>query len=384
MILDGVGIGALPDAGLYGDQGSNTLANLARSCPRMKLPIMERMGLGNIEGIHGVAPVSNPIACHGKMAALSPGKDSTSGHWELFGIVLEKPFPTYPSGFPAGIINEFERRVGHKVIGNYPASGTEIIRELGDQHIRERALIVYTSADSVFQIAAHVEVFPVDELYDFCRQARSLLSKEHAVARVIARPFNGKSPDFFRTKDRRDFSLTPPEPTLLDRATARGINAVVIGKIDDLVGHRGYTESYHSVDNQECVDVLLRTMTKPETCLIVGNFVQFDMDWGHRNDVEGFRNGLEEIDSGIQAIYDRLNEQDILMITADHGNDPTTASTDHSREYVPILAGMKNRPGKDLGIRGSFSDVARTTAHYLGVEGIANGESFLDDIIGQP
>lgn len=381
MILDGVGIGALPDAALYEDQGSNTLANLARSVHGINMPMAESMGLGNIEPIEGVAPVSDPIACWGKMAEISPGKDSTSGHWELFGIILKKPFPTYPQGFPAELITEFERRIGHRVIGNHPASGTEIINVLGDQHIKERTPIVYTSADSVFQIAAHVDVFSIDELYGFCRIARDLLTNEHAVARVIARPFNGTSSKYYRTKDRRDFSLLPPGLTLLDRAKSSGMKVTVIGKIDDLVGHRGFTKSFHSVNNQECVELMSKAMTDRDVHLIIGNFVQFDMDWGHRNDTRGFKQGLEEIDKGISVIYDTLTDTDLLMITADHGNDPTTPSTDHSREYVPILACMKNKTGSALGMRDSFSDVARTAARYLDIDGVNNGKDFLNTII---
>ncbi|OGC41591.1 phosphopentomutase [candidate division WOR-3 bacterium RBG_13_43_14] len=381
IILDGVGIGELPDADLYNDQGSNTLVNLAHSCHGLRMPTMEKMGIGNIDSIKGVVAVADPIACYGKMTEISPGKDSTSGHWELFGIILKKPFPTYPDGFPASIINEFENCIGHKIIGNYPASGTEIIKELGDQHIKNRTPIVYTSADSVFQIAAHIDVFPLSELYRFCEIAREILQGEHAVARVIARPFNGESPLYYRTKDRRDFSLPPPEHTLLDHAISRGLNVDVIGKIGDLVGHRGYTKSFHSVNNQECIEILLKTMKSNEAHLIIGNFVQFDMDWGHRNDIQGFKKGLEEIDPGINMVYNDLADADLLMITADHGNDPTTPSTDHSREYVPILACMKNRKGTDLGVRSGFSDVARTAARYLDIEGVENGKDFLDLLI---
>ncbi len=381
MILDGVGIGALPDADLYGDANSNTLVNLARVCHGIKLPMLGRMGLGNIARIENVDPESSPIACYGKMAELSPGKDSTSGHWELFGIILKKAFPTYPNGFPDNVIDEFEKRIRHKTIGNYPASGTEIIKDLGDEHIKNQSPIVYTSADSVFQIAAHVDVFPLKKLYHFCEIAREILHGEHAVARVIARPFSGQSPNFFRTKDRRDFSLLPPDHTLLDLAFLKGMNVVVIGKIDDLVGHRGYKKSYHSVNNQDCIELMLKAMRYDNTNLLIGNFVQFDMDWGHRNDVNGFKKGLEAIDSGIETIYNELNDSDILMITADHGNDPTTISTDHSREYVPILACMKNKKGNDLGVRSSFSDVAQTAASYLELEGVKNGKNFLDLII---
>lgn len=381
LVLDGVGIGELPDAAEYGDEGSNTLGNLAQICGGIKLPVLERLGLGNISVIKGIRQVDKPLACFGKMAERSAGKDSTSGHWELFGLILERPFPTYPNGFPDEIIKEFESRINHKVIGNIPASGTEIIRNLGDEHIKTKKPIVYTSADSVFQIACHVDVLNLDELYKFCEIARDLLHGKHGIARVIARPFAGESPNFYRTKDRRDYSLPPPEPTLLDIVKDNNFNVIVIGKIDDLFGHRGYTKSYHSVDDLECVDLVLKTTDEVDEGLIVANFVQFDMDWGHRNDVEGFKNGLIEMDKGVGEIIKKIKKDDILFITADHGNDPTTPSTDHSREYVPILALTSKHSGRDLGLRKSFSDLAKTIARYFNVDGIKNGEDFLDSCI---
>jgi phosphopentomutase len=378
LVLDGVGIGELPDAEQYGDTGSNTLGNLARACGGLALPVLERLGLGNISAIDGVSRVHNPAACFGKMAERSAGKDSTSGHWELFGLIIEKPFPTYPHGFPPHIITAFESRIGHAVLGNIPASGTEIIKKLGDEHIKTKKPIVYTSADSVFQIACHTDVFSLAELYSFCETARALLVGDHAVARVIARPFSGESPHFYRTKDRRDYSLLPPEPTLLDCVKAAGFDVTTIGKIDDLVGHRGYTRAYHSVNDRECVNLVLTALRNTVQGLIVANFVQFDMDWGHRNDIEGFKNGLVEIDEGIGKIIEALANNDILFITADHGNDPTTPSTDHSREYVPLLAYARHCTGTDLGVRTSFADVAKTTARYFHVKGIKHGEDFLD------
>lgn len=376
LILDGVGIGALPDAAQYGDEGSNTLANLAAQCGGLNLPMLQRLGLGNITHIEGVEPAAEPAASFGKMAARSPGKDSTSGHWELCGVILEHAFPTYPDGFPAAVIAEFERRIGHQTLGNMPASGTEIIKRLGEVHIRERKPIVYTSADSVFQIACHIDVFSLEELYDFCKTARGLLQGEHGVARVIARPFAGAAPDFYRTKDRRDFSLAPPEPTLLDMARANAIKVTVIGKVDDLFSHRGFDESFHSVNDSECVDLVLASMAAENRALIVANFVQFDMDWGHRNDVAGFERGLAEMDQGLGRIIECACADDVVFITADHGNDPTTPSTDHSREYVPILAYQKDRAGRDLGTRQTLADLARTAAHHLGIEGIKHGEGF--------
>jgi len=378
IILDGVGIGELPDAEEYGDTGSNTLGNLARACGGLKLPVLESLGLGNIGKIEGVKQVDKPDACFGKMAEQSPGKDSTSGHWELFGLILEKPFPVYPNGFPEEIIREFESKINHKVLGNIPASGTEIIKKLGDEHIRTKRPIVYTSADSVFQIACHVDVFSCKKLYKFCETARELLQGKHSVARVIARPFAGKSPNFHRTKDRRDYSLPPPGSTLLDVVKNNNLQVIAIGKIDDLLGHRGYTKSYHSVNNLECVDFVIQAIDEIDNGLIAANFVQFDMDWGHRNDILGFKNGLTEIDTGIERILRKIEKNDILFITADHGNDPTTPSTDHSREYVPILALTSKKNGQNLGVRKSFSDLAKTVARYFNINGINNGEDFLD------
>lgn len=378
LVLDGVGIGELPDADQYGDIGSNTLGNVARATGGLTLPVLEELGLGNISAIKGVNTVEKPRACFGKMAEQSAGKDSTSGHWELFGIIVKKPFPTYPNGFPPHIIKSFESRIKHEIIGNIPASGTEIIKRLGEEHIRTKKPIVYTSADSVFQIACHIDTFSLEELYRYCEIARALLQGEHAVARVIARPFAGTAPSFYRTKDRRDFSLCPPESTLLDYAKDAGYDVVVIGKIDDLVGHRGYTQAYHSVNNLECLELVLKMLHTIPEGLVVANFVQFDMDWGHRNDIDGFKKGLIEIDEGLGKVASILKKEDILIITADHGNDPTTPSTDHSREYVPLLAYSPGCVGRNLGIRKSFADVAKTIACHFNIDGIKHGEDFCD------
>jgi len=377
--MDGVGIGALPDAAQYGDEGSNTLVNLAEKCGGLDLPVLESLGLGNIADMVGVKPVSKPSACFGKMAEKSPGKDSTSGHWELCGVILEKPFPTFPKGFPPDIINEFEKEIGHGILGNVPASGTDIIKRLGEEHIREKRPIVYTSADSVFQIACHIDVFRIEELYSFCQKARAMLQGEHGVARVIARPFAGSYPEFYRTKDRRDFSMAPPEPTLLDIVKGESINVTVIGKVDDLFSQRGFDESFHSVNNLECIDFVLASMKEERDALIVANFVQFDMDWGHRNDVDGFKTGLTEMDKGLGRIIEQARAVDLIFITADHGNDPTTPSTDHSREHVPILVYRQGITGHNLGTRDTFADLAKTTANYFGVKGIKNGTDFLKD-----
>lgn len=381
LIMDGVGIGALPDAEKYGDSGSNTLVNLARRCGGLHLPVLETMGLGNIDNIKGIKRIAQPIACFGKMAEQSPGKDSTSGHWELCGVILRKALPTFPNGFPHVIIKDFEDKIGHKILGNEPASGTEIIKRLGEKHIKDKKPIVYTSADSVFQVACHTDVFSLEELYSFCEIARSILKNEYAVARVIARPFAGKMPDFYRTKDRRDFSLAPPEPTLLDIAQSSGIKVTVIGKVDDLFSHRGYDQSYHSVNDLECINLVLKALAENGDALIIANFVQFDMDWGHRNDIEGFKNGLIEMDEGISRIITTLRHEDLVFITADHGNDPTTPSTDHSREHVPILAYRNNMKGQDLGTRETFADLAKTVASYFGIEGIKNGKDFLQECL---
>lgn len=378
LILDGVGIGELPDAAQYSDQGSNTLGNLARKCGGLNLPVLERLGLGNIDSIEGIKKVDDSLACFGKMAEKSPGKDSTYGHWELFGVILKAPFPTYPNGFPNEIIEEFESRVGHKILGNIAASGTDIIRQLGEEHIKTKKPIVYTSADSVFQIACHTDIFSLDELYTFCKIAREILQGDHGVARVIARPFAGDVQNFYRTQDRRDYSLQPPEPTLLDRVKESGLEVIAIGKVDDLFGGRGYTKSYHSVNDMECANFVFKVMDEVNEGLIVANFVQFDMDWGHRNDVEGFKNGLIEIDEIIGKVIQKIKETDFLFITADHGNDPTTPSTDHSREYVPILAYTTKKIGRNLGLRQSFADMGKTIARYFDIEGIKNGEDFLD------
>ncbi len=382
LILDGVGVGELPDAYRYNDQGSNTLGNLSKAVGGLKLPFLESLGLGNIIDIQGVKKFDNPQASYGKMAEMSPGKDSTTGHWELMGVILRKPFPTYPEGFPKELIKEFEKRIGYKTLGNYPASGTEIIKDLGIEHITKKMPIVYTSADSVFQIACHIDVFNLDQLYRFCEIARELLQGEHGVARVIARPFAGKSPNFYRTKDRKDFSLKPPQPTLLDRTKNSGFAVIAVGKIDDLFAHQGYTKSYHSVNNLECVEYVLNAMKEVDNGLIIANFVQFDMDWGHRNDIENFARGLEMMDSGIERIAKSLNLDDLLFITADHGNDPTTPSTDHSREYVPVIAYIKSKKGREIGVRKTFSDLAQTIARYMGIDGIQNGEEFLEIIMG--
>jgi len=381
IVLDSCGVGELPDAFKYGDQGSNTLSNTAKAVDGLHLPNLQRLGLGNIASISGVEPQKEPLASYGKMAEVSPGKDSTTGHWEMTGVILKTPFPVYPNGFPDELIKGFEKAIGTEVLGNKPASGTEIIKELGEEHLRTSKPIVYTSADSVFQIAAHEEKIPVPRLYEICQIARELLTGENAVARVIARPFVGKPGSFKRTDRRKDFSLPPPEETILDILQKKGVKVVGIGKIQDLFAGRGITRSIHTVDNQDAMDKLTQTLKEEKEGLIFINLVDFDMVWGHRNDVQGFAKGLEDFDRGLEEVLDLLQTYDVLIITADHGCDPTTPSTDHSREYVPLLVfGEKLKKSVNLGTRISFSDVSATLADIFELQGTGKGESFWREI----
>jgi len=381
LLLDGVGCGELPDAEQFNDIGSNTLGNLAKAVRGLSLPNLAKLGLGNIIPIQGVPAQQEPEASFGKMAESSPGKDSTTGHWEITGLILDKAFPVFPSGFPEEIIRKFEKAIGRKTLGNVAESGTEIIKRLGAEHMETGCPIVYTSADSVFQIAGHEDIVPVEQLYDMCRTARALLTGRYRVGRVIARPFIGKPGSFVRTKRRKDFSCAPPGPTLLDNIKTAGQPVILIGKIDELFAGQGFTGHYHSVNNQECFDLTLKTMGNTHNGLIFTNLVQFDMDWGHRNDTKNFARGLEEFDIRLPEITNKLEPQDLLFITADHGNDPTTPSTDHSREHVPLLAfGPEFRKGIDLGTRPTFADLGQTIAEYLGVEPTRNGTSFLKQI----
>lgn len=383
IILDGCGVGELPDADRYGDRGSNTLGNLSRALAGgMSLPNLERLGLGNIIPLNGLAMVERPAAFWGKMAELSAGKDSTSGHWELAGLITPRPFPTYPHGFPPEILNPFQKAIGRGILGNKAASGTEIIKELGDEHVRTGYPIVYTSADSVFQIACHQEVVPLETLYDWCRLARGILSGEHAVGRVIARPFIGSSGHYQRVGgNRKDFSLKPPRPTLLDRVQESGRRVVGIGKICDLYAEQGLTDCVHSDNNPDGMEKFLAAMAQLDSGLMLMNLVEFDMTWGHRNDVPGFYQGLREFDSWLSKLLPRLTEGDVLFITADHGNDPTTPSTDHSREYVPLLVySPAIGYGKDLGIRQSLSDLAATIGKAWGLSGLESGASFWQEL----
>lgn len=378
IVLDGVGCGALPDADIYGDADSDSLAHTAMSVEQFSLPNMAGLGLGNIVRIPRVPPSSKPLASHGKMAEQSPGKDSTTGHWELMGTILSEPFPVFPNGFAKKLIERFEKAVGRRVIGNKPASGTRIIEELGPRHLETGELIVYTSADSVFQVAAHVNVVPVDELYSICETARSLLVGPDEVNRVIARPFAGEPGTFFRTPGRKDYSVEPPYPTLLDTIVEAGLDVFGVGKIDTLFAGRGFTECRHIDTNTEGIAAIAMTMNRRFDGLLFANLVDFDMKYGHRNDVMGYASALMEFDEAVPEYIDLLADDELLLITSDHGNDPTTPSTDHAREYVPLLVktGWKDY-GVSLGVRETFADVAATVAEFLRLPPLRAGASFL-------
>lgn len=377
IVLDSAGAGELPDARSYGDEGSNTLGNMARALGGLSLPNMGGMGLGNITGIAGVPPVARATGSFGKMAEVSPGKDTTTGHWEMAGVVLDHPFPTYPHGFPPEVIRKFAGAIGRGVLGNKAASGTDIIMELGEEHLRTGFPIVYTSADSVFQVAAHTDVIPLAELYRICEVARAQLTGEHCVGRVIARPFTGSPGGFVRTPDRKDFSVSPPEPTLLDIAKAAGLPVFGIGKIEDIFAGHGLTGSVHTAGNTDGMAKTLDATRTVKSGIIMVNMVDFDMLYGHRNDAEGYHAALREFDGWLPGLMAVLEPNDILFITADHGCDPTTPSTDHSREYVPLLVyGPGLVAGVDLGVRDCFSDLGATAADALGLK-LNRGRSFL-------
>ena len=379
IVLDGLGIGAAPDAGSYGDQGSNTLGNVARAVGGLSVPRLETLGLGRCAELAGVAPVASPAAAHGVCEPASPGKDSTTGHWEICGLLLDSPFPTYPHGFPAAVIDEFARLTSRGVLGNKPASGTAVLDEYGAEHRRTGNWIVYTSADSVFQIAAHEETVPPAELYGACLTARELLRGQHGVSRVIARPFAGEPGAWKRTAGRRDFSLPPPGPTLLDRLAERQIPRVGVGKVDDLFAGRGIT-SIHTETNAEAYALIEGALAAMHRGLLLANVIEFDQTWGHRNDIPGFTRGLVELDRSMPRLLNGVREDDLVIFTADHGNDPTTPSTDHSREIVPLLVfGPKVRPA-DLGRRHTFADIGQTVADFLGVPALGAGTSFLSEV----
>ena len=382
IVLDSVGIGEMPDAQDYGDVGSNTLGNIARVRGGLHLPYLQELGLGNIHPIQGVAPVQNPKGSFGKMAERSPGKDTTTGHWEMAGVVLENAFPTFPQGFPQEFIEAFEKRIGRQVIGNEVASGTEIIQRLGKEHVQTRSPIVYTSADSVFQIAAHEEVIPLDELMRICEIAREMLVGELKVGRVIARPFLGTEENFYRTTNRHDLAIEPPHEILLDVIKEKGLDVLAVGKIKDIYAGHGVTEYILTKGNMDGVDKTIAFMKEKKPGLVMTNLVDFDMLYGHRNNVEGYAKALEEFDARLPEIFALLEEEDVLIFTADHGCDPTTKSTDHSREYVPLLLfGNQVIPGRNLGIRSSFADLGATLVEYFGTATLPHGESFLNEFL---
>jgi len=383
IVLDACGVGELPDAAEYGDSGAATIPNVARELNGLKMPHCERMGLGNIVEIMGIRPAAPTAACWGKMAEKSSGKDSTSGHWEIAGVILEKAFPVYPHGFPSGLVMEFERQARVKCIGNIAASGTEIIKELGERHIKTGEIILYTSADSVFQLAAHEEIFPLERLYEICRIAREMLTREDAVGRVIARPFAGSPGNFTRTVNRRDFSLLPPSDTALDKLLKAGIATVGIGKIGDLYAHRGLSREVKASNNNEVMTRIIAELGITGQGLIMANLVDFDMLWGHRNDTASFGKGLENFDRRLEELLPHLNQTDLLIITADHGCDPTLKnSTDHTREYVPLLACSKDiKSGKNLGTRETFADIGTTIGEIFDLDCHFPGKSFLKDIV---
>ena len=385
IVLDGVGIGALPDAATYGeaDARANTLAHVAEVADGLKLPHLESLGLGQLGKFQGIPPTMSPGGAFGRLTELSKGKDSTTGHWEFVGLVQERAFPTYPHGFPDELLERIGRRIEHEWIGNVPASGTDIITRLGEQHQKSGKLIVYTSADSVFQIAAHESTLPLDRLYEFCRIAREELTGPHAVGRVIARPFTGTPGAYVRTANRRDFSLVPPRATLLDLLAKQGHSVTTVGKVDDLFAGRGVTQAIHTHDNAEGQELLLDLCKRSGEGLVFANLVDFDTQYGHRNDPKGFAAALESFDRTLGELLSRLRSDELCMVTADHGNDPTTPGTDHTREFTPLLvAGPRVRAGRDLGTRETFADVGATLAELFSVERLPWGTSFLKEIRG--
>lgn len=381
IVLDSVGAGEMPDAKDYKDQGSDTLGNISKHVGGLRLPNMEKLGLGNIDGIKGIVKAENPIGAYGKCSELSKGKDTVTGHWEISGCVLHTALNTYPKGFPEEIISEFEKRIGRKIIGNVVASGTEIIKEMGDEHVKTGCPIIYTSADSVFQIAAHEGVIPLDELYRMCTIAREMLVDDWAVGRIIARPFVGTSGSYTRTSNRRDFALDPFDKTILEYISEAGMSVAAVGKIEDIFNKKGVTDAVHTKNNMDGVDKTLDYMDSIEKGLIFTNLVDFDMQYGHRNDPEGYAKALVDFDNRLPEIIAKLKKDDVLIITADHGCDPTTESTDHSREYIPVLVyGEEIKANVNLGIRKSFADIGKTTLGLLDINNELYGSAFLSEI----
>lgn len=382
LVLDSAGIGEQPDSAEYGDEGSNTLGNIAKVIDGFTLPNLEKLGLGCIDGTSGYSAVNEPLGCYGKMTERSIGKDTTTGHWELAGITLTSPFPLYPEGFPKNLVEALEAAIGTKTLGNYPASGTEIIKILGRQHVMTGHPIIYTSADSVLQIAAHEEVIPIERQYEICEIAREVMTGEHAVGRVIARPFIGKDGSFSRTDRRRDFSLKPIRKTIMDYVKEQGKEVKAVGKIEDIFAGEGITEAVHIKGNMDGVDKTLEFIRQSFSGLIFTNLVDFDMYFGHRNNVKGYAQALTEFDSRVPELLEALDDHDMLIITADHGCDPTTEGTDHTREYVPLLVyGKGLHKGVNLGVRKTFADVAQTVAEVFNTEGDFDAESFYEDVL---
>lgn len=382
IVLDSVGIGELPDANLYGDCGSDTIGNISKVVNGLSLPNLEKMGLGNITGIKGIKRVDKPTGAFGKCAELSKGKDTVTGHWEIAGVVLHKPLNTYPDGFSKEIIEEFEEKVGKKIIGNVVASGTEIIERLGDEHVKTGCPIIYTSADSVFQIAAHEDVIPLNELYKMCEIAREMLVGDNTVGRIIARPFTGKSGEYKRTANRHDYALDPFNKTMLEYVKEANLDVMAVGKIEDIYNKKGVTSAVHIKNNMDGVDKTLEYMKQDNKGLIFTNLVDFDMHFGHRNDPKGYANALVEFDNRLPEIVNLMNDDDVLIITADHGCDPTMPGTNHSREYIPLIVFGKNiKSGINIEIRNSFSDIGKSVLSYLNIENELFGDSFAKETL---
>lgn len=383
IVLDSVGIGELPDAHLFNDEGSNTVKNIYKNIEGFKLPNLEQLGLLGIEGLTDLSlNKENYLASYGRCVEKSMGKDTTTGHWEMSGIILPKAFPTYPNGFPKEIIEEFEKRTGRKSIGNCVASGTEIIQRLGDEHVKDGSLIVYTSADSVFQIAAHEDIVSLDELYKACEIARELLQDEHGVGRVIARPFIGKSGDYKRTENRRDFSLEPIKDTMLDFISRSGKEVYAIGKIEDIFANKGITRAKHTKNNHEGIEATIEAIKEESSGLVFTNLVDFDMLYGHRNDVVGYGNALKYFDDKLVEIKSLLKEDDVLVITADHGCDPTTPSTDHSREYIPLLFyGNSIKSNNNFGTLDTYACIGKTILDMFNIDNNIDGYSIKDTLL---
>jgi phosphopentomutase len=378
IVLDSVGIGEMPDAADYGDAGSNTIAAASRS-PYFSMPNMRKLGFFNIDGVDIGEKESAPTGSYARMTETSKGKDTTIGHWEIAGVISPTPLPTYPNGFPREILDEFSAKTGRGVLCNKPYSGTDVIRDYGEEHMKTGDLIVYTSADSVFQLAAHEDVVPVETLYEYCRIAREMLQGEHGVGRVIARPFTGEPVNFVRTTRRHDFSLQPPKTTMLDQLFARGFDVLSVGKIIDIFAEKGITEYVRTTGNEDGIEKTLSYMKKDFNGLCFTNLVDYDMLYGHRNDVEGYAKALTYFDGRLPELLAGLGEEDILMITADHGCDPSTPSTDHSREYTPLV--MYGKPlgeSVNYGTRDSFSDIAATILNYFGIQPECAGKSILE------